>query len=73
MGEEIGWSGFLTPKLRKVFSIPLTSVIVGVYWAVWHFPAINWWFLRVWYSFVGFPSRIYSGINRRIIYAHYFT
>lgn len=40
LGEEVGWSCFLTPKLRKVFSIPATSVLVGVYWAVWHFPAI---------------------------------
>ena len=39
-GEEVGWSGFLTPKFRKVFSIPVTSLLVGVYWAVWHFPAI---------------------------------
>lgn len=39
-GEEVGWSGFMTPKLRKVFSIPVTSVLVGVYWAIWHFPAI---------------------------------
>jgi len=39
-GEEVGWSGFLTPKLRKLFPIPVTSLIVGVYWAVWHFPAI---------------------------------
>lgn len=39
-GEEVGWSGFLTPKLRQFFSIPVTSIIVGVYWSVWHFPAI---------------------------------
>ena len=39
-GEEVGWSGYLTPKLRKVFSIPVASLIVGVYWAIWHFPAI---------------------------------
>ena len=39
-GEEVGWSGFLTPKLRNVLSIPITSIVVGVYWAVWHFPAI---------------------------------
>ena len=40
LGEEVGWSGFLTPKLRKVFSVPITSLLVGIYWAVWHFPAI---------------------------------
>lgn len=39
-GEELGWSGFLTPKLRQLYSIPVTSTIVGIYWAVWHFPAI---------------------------------
>ena len=40
LGEEIGWSGFLTPKLLKITSVPVTSLIVGVFWAVWHFPAI---------------------------------
>jgi membrane protease YdiL (CAAX protease family) len=40
LGEEIGWSGFLTPKLAKLFSVPVTSLIVGGYWAAWHYPAI---------------------------------
>lgn len=40
LGEEIGWSGFLTPKLLKVTTVPVTSLIVGSYWAVWHYPAI---------------------------------
>jgi uncharacterized protein len=40
LGEEIGWSGYLTPKLLKIFSVPTTSLIVGVFWAVWHYPAI---------------------------------
>ena len=39
-GEEVGWTGFLTPKLLKMFSVPVTSLIVGIFWAVWHFPAI---------------------------------
>jgi len=39
LGEEIGWSGFLTPKLLKLTSVPVASLIVGGYWAVWHFPA----------------------------------
>lgn len=40
LAEEIGWSGFLTPKLLKLTSIPKTSLIVGLYWALWHYPAI---------------------------------
>ena len=39
-GEEVGWSGYLTPKLRQIFSVPLTSVLVGLYWSAWHYPAI---------------------------------
>jgi len=40
LGEEIGWSGFLTPKLSRIASVPVTSIIVGGYWAIWHYPAI---------------------------------
>ncbi len=40
VGEEIGWSGFLTPKLSSIASVPVTSLIVGLYWAAWHFPAL---------------------------------
>jgi len=39
-GEELGWSGFLTPKLREICSIKTTSIVVGIIWATWHFPAI---------------------------------
>jgi membrane protease YdiL (CAAX protease family) len=40
LGEEIGWSGYLTPTLQKIFSVPVTSLVVGGYWAIWHYPAI---------------------------------
>lgn len=34
LGEEIGWSGFLTPRLLKLTTVSVTSLIVGSYWAV---------------------------------------
>jgi membrane protease YdiL (CAAX protease family) len=40
LGEEIGWSGFLVPHLRKRHSPFATSLIVGLSWSVWHYPAI---------------------------------
>jgi membrane protease YdiL (CAAX protease family) len=40
LDEEIGWSGFLIPKLLKNKSIPFTGIIVGLVWSVWHYPAI---------------------------------
>jgi membrane protease YdiL (CAAX protease family) len=40
LGEEIGWRGFLVPELFKTTSYTKTSLIVGVIWAVWHFPIL---------------------------------
>jgi len=57
-GEELGWSGYLTPKLRKSFSASITSIIVGFYWAAWHYPAIIGGFYGygapLWISLPGF-------------------
>ena len=58
LGEEIGWSGFITPKLLKLSSVPVTSIIVGFYWAIWHWPAIIGGFYGqgtpLWVSLPGF-------------------
>lgn len=35
--EEIGWTGFAVPRLRRRHSVPTTGVIVGVLWGLWHF------------------------------------
>lgn len=40
LGEEIGWRGFLTPQLMRVCSFPVTSLIVGLIWSLWHVPLI---------------------------------
>ena len=37
-GEEIGWRGFLLPRLTARAGLPAASVIVGVIWAAWHLP-----------------------------------
>lgn len=38
LGEEIGWRGYLTSKLSEKYSILISSLIVGVIWALWHLP-----------------------------------
>ena len=35
--EEIGWSGFVVPKLRQRYNIFMTGLIVGILWGAWHF------------------------------------
>ena len=37
-GEEIGWRGYLLPKLSSRVGLRTASLIVGVIWACWHLP-----------------------------------
>lgn len=40
LGEELGWRGYLFPKLKTVMNRPAAYVICGIIWGVWHTPAI---------------------------------
>ncbi|WP_421791556.1 CPBP family intramembrane glutamic endopeptidase [Hyphobacterium sp.] len=40
LGEEIGWRGFLTPRLTEAWGFALATLVTGVIWAVWHFPGL---------------------------------
>ncbi len=36
--EEIGWRGFALPHLQRRYSALVSSLIIGLAWAVWHWP-----------------------------------
>ena len=38
VGEEIGWRGFLLPRLRARMSLPAAALATGVVWTLWHLP-----------------------------------
>ena len=38
LGEEVGWRGFMLPKLQTVVSALTASVLVGMAWTFWHLP-----------------------------------
>ena len=40
LGEEIGWRGFLAPRLTATHGFAAASIITGCIWALWHYPAI---------------------------------
>jgi len=40
LGEEIGWRGFLLPRLTGQFGFYAGCFISGCIWAVWHYPAL---------------------------------
>jgi membrane protease YdiL (CAAX protease family) len=54
IGEEIGWRGFLQPRLRTTRSIAGAGLVTGIVWTLWHAPmyvggelltfvAFAWW------------------------------
>ena len=53
LGEEIGWRGFLAPRLVGHLGFTAGSLLTGAIWALWHMPLLlfadynsgnPWWF-----------------------------
>lgn len=39
-GEEYGWRGYLLPKLTEITGKNMATIILGVVWALYHFPLV---------------------------------
>jgi membrane protease YdiL (CAAX protease family) len=39
--EEIGWTGFATPELRKRHGFISTGLMMGLVWGAWHYPLFS--------------------------------
>lgn len=42
LGEEIGWRGFLVPRLFPKIGFTGTALLSGAIWACWHYPLLIW-------------------------------
>jgi membrane protease YdiL (CAAX protease family) len=40
--EEIGWTGYAFPKMRSENNGLAPSILLGLLWALWHLPVINY-------------------------------
>ena len=40
--EEIGWTGYALPKILAKSNALFASVVLGLLWALWHLPVINY-------------------------------
>ena len=38
LGEELGWRGYMMPKLIKLCGLPKAVVVGGIIWGAWHWP-----------------------------------
>jgi uncharacterized protein len=36
--EELGWTGFVLPRLRWRYGVLTTGLVMGLLWGAWHFP-----------------------------------
>lgn len=39
-GEELGWRGYMMPKLEKLIGAPSSIFVGGIIWGLWHAPLI---------------------------------
>ncbi len=52
LGEEPGWRGYLLPRLQERFSTERTVWVLGLIWAIWHYP------LTILYVLQGVPDDV---------------
>jgi membrane protease YdiL (CAAX protease family) len=39
--EELGWTGFVVPRLRQRYGVLAVGLIVGLLWGAWHYPPFS--------------------------------
>jgi len=64
--EELGWRGFALPHLQRRYSALTSSLVVGVAWALWHWP--NYFIMSQPHPYWAFAALIPMGMAASIIY-----
>lgn len=65
LGEELGWRGFILPKLQEKINPLTSSIILGVIWTSWHIPMF---YFHVSGYDIGFISYLLETIRLSILF-----
>lgn len=71
LGEELGWRGFAQAHLQQRVSALATSILVGLFWGLWHAP--RFWRPGVPFNYVNFGWTVGSTVLDAVIYARLFN
>jgi membrane protease YdiL (CAAX protease family) len=74
-GEEIGWRGYVLPRLQKKFNVLTSTLILGVIWGLWHLPKFlsQWnpvafaWFMVHIMAFAVIMTWLYNGTKGSLL------
>jgi membrane protease YdiL (CAAX protease family) len=59
--EELGWTGFAIPTLRRHYSAMATALLVGVPWGAWHLLTNDIWIARTYSG--DLPVAVFAILN----------
>lgn len=64
LGEELGWRGYLLPKLCEKYPVPQAALATGVVWGLWHAPMI-----AMGHNYgLGYPYAPWGGIAAMVVF-----
>lgn len=74
-GEEMGWRGYVLPRLQAKYSALTSTLIIGIIWGIWHLPkfithfdAITFaWFMLHIMAFAVILTWLYNNTNGSLL------
>ncbi len=67
-GEEIGWRGFALPRLQKTMSVSKATLVLGLFWILWHVPAFFYHETYLGMGWVVIPGMIFGVLCGAVLF-----